>query len=135
MLRASFALIALLFVPVLTRAADNWRELTTVKGTVVSGINADEFLVEHKGGLKAYPLHKLARNVQVDSDVLLKLEKKRDLVTLEKYARIHPSQLPPGAKVEVFWHDTHLTKDGQLIQNLDYFQVRLLKLLDEDKQD
>jgi len=130
-------LLTTLLVATCLHAADDWRELTTVKGTVVS-ISSDEFVIESKDaktGVKAYPLHKLAKHVQVDGEILRKLEKKRDVATLEKYARLQPSHLPPGAKVEVFWHDTQLTKDGRLIQNLDFFQVRLLKPLDEDKRD
>ncbi len=127
-------LLTTLLVASCLYSADDWRELTTVKGTVVY-LNSDEFVIESKDakiGIKTYPLHKISKHVQVDAEILRKLEKKRDVATLEKYARIRPSQLPPGAKVEVYWHDTQLTKDGRVIQNLDFFQVRLLKLLDED---
>lgn len=123
-----------LFYSLCVSAADNWAELTTIKGTVAS-VTSDELIVETKDakrGVMTYPLVKVARHIQVDGKILIKLEKKRDLAALEKYARIQPRDLPVGARVEVFWHDTRLEKGGRLTQNLDYFQVRLLKPLDED---
>lgn len=118
-------------------AADNWSELTTVKGTV-SHATAEDLVIMSKDadrGFMEYPLTKVARHVQLEGKILNDLVKKRDVPTLEKYAKIQPSQLPPGARVEVLWKDSYLSKEGKLVQVRPYFQVRLMKLLDEDRKD